>query len=278
MLIFIQVLMLNASVKDFYINIWSEYDHDGVLLMFNGVLTEDTELPVEIIIPVPEGTHQFLAMGTAPSAEQTVQLEATNGQIKLNIKHLNFQLEYYSHPYSGDINQFDYEFILPFDVQRNCDYFVQKPLAAIDFDANFEDYEIQNDRHGIEYFLKKLGPKIKGDKINIQFTYKNPDKKLSMDILRDMMASMGGSPQTQALNKTEQKADFPKWIWGLMLAIIILISLIAVLIKPSVNKDITQENPEIKITQDTNHKFCNKCGTPRETDHAFCSSCGNKFV
>jgi len=260
---------LRAQVDDFIISIWPEYDHEGILVIFNGTLSENAELPLELSFRVPAGVHNLLAMGTAEDINATTQLTAgPDNTVSISVKHPNFQLEYYDHAFSGDVNTLDFDFSLPFPVARSLEYYVQEPLAARDFALGFEADEIQKDRHGLNYHVKRLGPAEAETVVNISFSYMNPAKTLSMDRLREMMGQAGGSQNAPGSSVDTSQKQLPTWIWILVLLIILTLLSLGIILKPAAAAAGTEKKPA----------FCRHCGAAvQDAGMKFCSSCGTEL-
>ncbi len=256
------------TLKDISISLWPDYDHPGVLVMLEGILPAETGLPATVTFPVPGDVSRVLTMGTTLNPDSSVAFQTRENSVTLTLLHHSFHLEYYTHTFSSDSRDMDFSLFTPYDVTDSCDIFIQKPLAAKDFKLSFTADETQNDRHGLEYHVKHLGTQKKGNLIKAGFSYTNPDGKLSIDVLQEMMSQMGNT--TTGGSTAQPESSFPTWMWFLVVIIVILIAALSVILTRS-------GTPVTASTAGSAGKFCGNCGSAREAGHRFCPKCGHKY-
>ncbi len=283
-------------IQNFIISVWPEYDHPGVLVIFNGDVPA-SELPISVEYPVPEDAKFALVAGSTDSTANKVipvQIQDTDhGKvIAFNAVHPSFHVEFYFNPFGTDKThrQYDYTFTsnLPID-SMIVDY--QEPMASENFKPDVEtDHKLQ-DSHGITYYRKHYLNVKAGQPIEVKAEYDNPTGEMTNDLLQKKlgqsggngsggMTGSGGEGSQVKMQSPTNKNSF--WILIIIIALVLVVLYFVTQSKGRTPREETPASPEQATpseedqvaTTEVDHKFCTTCGHAIPQDAKFCTKCG----
>jgi len=283
-------------IQNFIISVWPEYDHPGVLVIFNGEVPA-SELPLQVEYPVPDRAKFALVAGSTDTTANNVipvPIQDTDHGKVISFTAVNpsYHVEFYFNPFNTDEShrQYDYTFKsnLPID-SLIVDY--QQPMASENFKPGVETDHQMQDSHGITYFRKHYNNVKAGQSIAVKAEYDNPSGSLTNDMLQQQLGQSGGNmgngmpggneggSQVQMQSPTNNNSI---WILGI---VIVLVLIVLYFVTQSRGKTPREETPasleqaippeEEKVGgTDADAKFCINCGASIPKDAKFCTKCG----
>jgi hypothetical protein len=175
------------TLSSLEISLWPEYDRPGVLVMYRGLLSADTPLPVQVDIRIPARVGQPSAMayvgegGQRFNQEYTTRIEDDWLVVSFELATLGFQLEYYDELSvdSTGKRQYEFDFVADYDTaELNLEF--QVPPTAEGFVLEpFADSVVQQG-DGLTYHLVQVGPLEQGDTKSWSLTYQKSGSELTV--------------------------------------------------------------------------------------------------
>ena len=280
-------------IQNFLISVWPEYDHPGVLVIFNGEINE-ADLPLEVSYPIPEQSRFALVAGsTDTTANRMIPLPIEEGssgkQITFTVVQPTFHVEFYYNPFaSGNAHRhYSYDFVsnLPID---SLVVDLQEPLAAQGFESEVPiDHQLQ-DSHGIKYYRKHYHQVSAGDTVYIEAHYENPEGTMTNEMLQSQMGGGSGMGQQGGATSESESGNFGSF-WIILVVVVIILGVLYLVTQYSGGKQTPREQtaamPEqgepgaskvIEKTTPDQHdtKYCIHCGKPIPQKAKFCTQCG----
>lgn len=265
------------------ISLWPEYDRPGVLVIYRGLLAEDTTLPapMEIRIPAAIGIPTALAYvdgaGQRLNLPYTTRTEGEDLVVSFEVPTLSWQLEYYASLPTDDAGRRTYTF------DYRADYAVsdlgvefQVPPTATGFSLDPPADSVIPESNGLVYHVVQAGAMAQGESRSWTFVY---DKDNS-----DLTAPPSAQQQTpSALPTTATAAGDSSTILIFFVAFVALVAVGAVafwLGRRTGGEDEAVAEvpfPARKKRQARGRggvAFCYRCGAELRLDSEFCHKCG----
>ena len=293
-LLFATTLAAQPTIEKFIISVWPEYDHPGVLVIFNAQLGEE-DIPAEVRFPVPERSRFALVAGSTDTTANRmipipIQDAETGKEIQFTAVQPSFHVEFYFNPFpeSGAHRHYQYDFTsnLPID---SLLIDLQQPMAAENFSAEVPVDRRMEDSHGLIYHRRQISSLPAGESIHIEAHYDNPSGQMTNNLLQNQMGGsqqMGGTmPPGQGQDGGGTSRNF--WILGLVgvLVVGVLFYVSRSGKGPSESTEQPESNgvekreessPEGDGTPKGDVKYCIYCGTKLQSSARFCTNCGKE--
>ncbi len=255
------------------ISVWLEYDRPTVLVMLDGALADQSNLPREVSVLIPSGATSLVTTWANPDGsfarEQPSQAQDLgNGftRVTFTVTQPNYHVEYYHDALRGAPNKtldFVFQTLAPAD-QLTLEF--QQPLAATNFSVSPATPTTRTDSAGFKYFILPYSNVAAGQTIAAQVKYTKTDPNPSV--------SPTAAPETSNP-------------WNTIFVLVALISLGLVIV---LGIFIWQQNirgEPIGARSDTHpvrHKprggaaraYCSQCGHALNAEDNFCPRCGAK--
>ena len=282
-----------ATVERFLISVWPEYDHPGVLVIFNGEVDEE-QLPLEMNYSIPENSRFALVVGTTDTTDRPQPIpiaDAGSGkQITFNLIQPEFNVTFYYNPFqTGNTHRhYGYDFVSSIAIDTLL-IDLQVPLMAEGFAPEMPVDQQLQDSHGISYHRANRTNVAAGDTVHIEAHYENPEGQLTSNLMQQQMGGqggqMGGMQQTQSGGGQSSGNTF----WLIAAIAVILIGVLYYLTQGRSSPTPREESPASPEQADpgaaavksqasgaAGTKFCIHCGGKIPADAKFCTSCGEK--
>ncbi|GAB4256484.1 MAG: hypothetical protein Kow00129_16980 [Thermoleophilia bacterium] len=305
------ILMLSASpalaaevsAKDLRVSVWPEYDDPRVLVIMQGELTDDVELPVEISFPVPKGAEIGMACEVDPSgghACKPYRLEDKGDYQTLTYtvesqKKVFFEYYYEAFPAGTQERSFEFKFWPQFPV-GNLALDIQEPLRSTDFVIDPALGQTSTDSNGFVYHVQTYPEPEVGEPLAFNISYSKPDQDPSVNA-----SSQGGSGGPLADGQSFSNEGAVYTVAG---AVVFAILLFAgyrtfrpagaaagrgggrgarrasrtnakVASKAAASRSSHPDKAPARSGR-SGGRFCTSCGTPVRTRDRFCSDCGEE--
>ena len=282
--------------------IWPEYDKPGVLVIYNGTLSPDVRLPVEIIFAIPasiggpSATAGVDDQGSFRYRQYQMVLQDDELLVSYNLPYRRFQFEYYYDPITGQGQDrlFDFTYRADYAVEAFT-FEVQEPTGSVDFStippAGSTVTEGQLPLRVID-----IGPLDAGASAGVTVSYRKEGTRLSAEII--------GVPTPSSV----QFEDAPRQ--GVETQTLIIIVAVAAIIltivglaiwsrsrqrafrsrqvrrhtaRKSGTKPAAQPPQRLKRERVAQHTdsapvtgYCHQCGRALKKDETFCPGCGTR--
>jgi len=274
------------TVNNFTLSVWPEYDHPGVLVVFNGRF-DQSEIPVDVAFPVPERARYALVAGSTDTTRNQmipvpIQDSETGQEIRFTAVHPVFHVEFYYNPFqtNNPHRHYTYDFVSPVGIDSLI-VLLQQPLTAQSFSAEIPiDTQLQ-DNHGIIYHQRQYAGVEAGDTVHVEAHYENPQGSLTTDVLQ---AQMGGGQQNASVPPNQPGESGGPSLW-LLLVVVGFVGGVLYFVMQSRTREATDEVAEkaesaadepyeqTEAGTDTT-KYCIHCGKSIPEEARFCTKCG----
>lgn len=260
------------------ISIWPEFDQPTVLVLYDGVLADTSNLPRAISVLIPADAQLFVTTwynpdGTLAPEQTAQQTKQDDGYTRVTfiVTQPKFRVEYYHDALRGTP---DKTFAFAFKSLGAVDALtleVQEPLRATNFAVTPAPPSSRTDSDGFKYWAQNYTNLAAGQIITTQVKYTKTDPHPSV-----IVPAITSSVPAPVPNASEASN------WLLILALVVLG--MAVLVGAFVLQQRAQVAPRVAASQSQGsrrHKrraqvFCPQCGHALSTTDNFCPQCGTQ--
>ncbi len=165
-----------TSVEALRVSLWPEYDRPQMLVMLEGTLAPEEELPATLLLPLPEGVEAPHAVAWLDptgwkTAVNTVEDGAGGRRVRVNLPSLSFRLEYYD-DLERDGDQRSYVFEWPGAIEvGHLTYDLQVPGGARELTTTPPAPNSTVGADGLTYRSGALGPTPAGQSTTLEISY-----------------------------------------------------------------------------------------------------------
>ncbi|MCF7802732.1 MAG: zinc ribbon domain-containing protein [Candidatus Marinimicrobia bacterium] len=288
-----------APIQNFLISVWPEYDHPGVLVIFNGEVNE-ADLPMEVSFPIPEQSRFALVAGsTDTTANSMIPVPIEDGengkQITFSAVKPSFHVEFYYNPFQeGNAHRhYSYDFATNHPIDSLI-VDLQQPLAAQNFQPEIQTDHQMEDSHGIKYHRAHYMGVAAGEQVHIEAHYDNPQGEMTNNLLQSQMGEgggqMGGGMQGGTGQASGRSGESNNSLWiiiGLVLVILAVLYYVTTSGKERTPREESAAVPEQggepqsvepadKQQASGDTRYCIHCGSQIPAKANFCTKCGKK--
>lgn len=286
-ILFSAVLQAQPAIKNFTVSVWPEYDHPGVLVIFNGRM-DTQDLPTNVVFPVPDRSRFALVAGsTDTTANRMIPMQiqdGTNGkEIRFSVVQPEFHVEFYYNPFQeGSTHRhYTYDFASNLRIDSLI-VLLQQPITAQSFQAEIPVDQQLQDNHGIKYYQASYENVAPGKNIHMEAQYENPQGQLTTEVLQ---AQMGGSQEATGSSEGTAAGSKGPSIW-LMFVVVALVAGVLFFITKSRPKPVPESagsgkasppatgGSKVNPPENVGQKYCIHCGESIPKDAKFCTKCG----
>jgi hypothetical protein len=275
---------LPLQIDNLLVEIWPEYDHSEVLVIYQATLDPTTPLPTEVTIPLPayvDELHvvalvQNNALVEAPTDSFNLRREGNMVFLDLFLPVHTFQFEYYDPiilTREGETRMLTYQFLAPYPVKA-ATFEIQEPFQASQFTSTLAPTASFQGSDGLTYNLVQVENLAAEETFDLSATYQRNTDVVSTQNLDPRPASPPTSPPAATTNDNQTLGY-------------VLIGVGAFLFLGAVGSwwwsrreaDIAPTRPVLKglqkgTTSTKTAGFCYRCGTALRREANFCHTCG----
>ena len=180
-----------AKFSSLEVDLWPEYDHPGVLVIYRITLSSDTTLPTELVIPIPTSAGDPSAVaakqvdGTLINMAFTKQVDGQWTDIHFTATMPDLQIEYYDTNLIKQGQARHYEFTWPggFAIAALAIQ-VQEPLGSTQMRISPSLGAGEPNVDGLTYFNAKVGSLSPTQPFKITTDYSKSNDTLSAESLQ----------------------------------------------------------------------------------------------
>ena len=269
------------------ISVWPEYDRTTVLVMFDGILANASNLPREVAVLIPSSATFHVATyenaDGSLAAEQPVQTSVLGDgytRVTFTVPVANYHVEYYDDLLRGSPDKtinFVYKTASPVDTIKAE---VQQPLNASNFALTPAAQSTRPDAQGFNYYSLQFPAQNVNQTITFQakYTKSNPSPSISVQA------------PTSNLPVTTATSDSSQWTNLFLLGAMVVLGLTAVfgflLLQKRSDRPVSAHNSTGKRARAKSARasgtpsqvsaYCTQCGHGLSTEDNFCPRCGTK--
>ncbi len=282
-----------TSLSTLEVSLWPEYDRSDVLVIYRGLLAEDTPLPVSLEIRVPARVGQPTAVayvgqdGQPFNQQYTTSVEGDWLVVSFRLGEQGFQLEYYD-PLSIDATgqrQYTYSYVADYPVSSMLVELQEPPSAeAVVLDPPADSSRTASD--GLVYHVLEAGALETGEERSWTFAYQKDNA--------DLTASAFEQPEAPVATPEPASTDNS----AVLIFLVAFVTLIAVGAAAFWLGGRTQpmsqafpssppprkrrgsgrgpnlQRPQVAGLDGADAVFCRQCGTELRSDSLYCHRCG----
>lgn len=260
------------------ISIWPEFDQPTVLVLYDGVLADTSNLPRAISVLIPADAQLFVTTwynpdGTLAPEQPAQQTKQDDGYTRVTfiVTQPKFRVEYYHDALRGKPDKtFDFAFKSLGAVDA-LTLEIQEPLRATNFAVTPAPSSSRTDQDGFKYWVQNYTNLAAGQVITAQVKYTKTDPHPSV-----IVPAIASPVPTQSPAASESS----NW-----LLILVLVAMgMAVLVGVFVWQQRARVAPHAsasrgKVSRRDKRRarvFCPQCGHALSTTDNFCPQCGTR--
>jgi hypothetical protein len=272
------------------INLWPEYDHPGVLVIYRLTLPSQSTMPVELTVRIPAASGEPNAVasiqtdGTLLNINYTRQVSGNWASINTTITPpaIGVQLEYYDPALEKNGDARHYEYAWQGDYASDSMIIqVQEPLGATNMriSPSLGDGLVGND--GLTYFTQEVGPVSAGQTVTVVVDY----NKATDELTAPNLEVQPSGPITEDTTFSVRFLQVLPWILGVLGAVLIVGGIYWYWrtgrrreSAPKRRRRTSSEPRESSAAEEqAGDIYCHQCGNRAAPGDRFCRSCGTRL-
>jgi hypothetical protein len=290
-------------LENLTVELWPEYDHPDVLIIYRAELSADTALPAQVTFRLPGHVETMSAVAFEQNgslfsvANDAIELSSVAGgrQLTFPVTTRRFQLEYYDPEVLTRQDQdrrLKFNFTSPYDVDR-VTFQVQEPIQSEAFVMTPPPGDSFTDPNGLKYNSFEMAGMISGDSVELSAGYTRTIDESSVRLL-GVASEPNISPED---NEIESQNSLPGYL-VLGTGVVVLVATIGAFWwsrksnateprrrrpgsraarrkkrpapKPGKAKAAAADSPASQPSAG----YCYHCGTALRPEASYCHSCG----
>jgi hypothetical protein len=283
------------------IDLWPEYDHPSVLVIYHLTLASETTLPTELTFHIPAAAGEPNAVAVRQPDGQLFSIDY-NTQINGDWELITFtatlpeiQIEYYDPGLKQDGSQKSFTYTWPGDYTVDKMFLqVQQPVGATNMQITPGPVSQVTGGDGMTYYTKEIGSTTQGQTFSIEISYQKESSQLSVSTLEVQPSAPLSSNSTWLENlRAAIPWLFPEsgspyqvlpWILGVLALVLIFGG--GYWYWRTGREDSTPKrrrrskgstSKEDGTSLETGNIYCHQCGKRASPGDSFCRSCGTKL-
>lgn len=280
------------------IELWPDYDQEGVLVLYTGTLTAEAVLPAAVTLPLPEGAdvHAVARISSDNTMIDDIAFEVSSAMLTLTTPDSRFRVEYYL-PYEADGEErtFAAAWTFPFHI-ASATIDVQQPAAATNFTVTPAAPNVVTGQDGLTYHRSTARPLEAGQPLNVELRYTLPGNQLTQSLLQQntSVVTPATATTTEPAVTAPASSNLPLILAGIG-GLIISGTLIWQGLKERsqqqqkkkelVRRQSPRSSPVLSkrraapIPPATGEaaQFCHQCGRAAQPEDRFCRQCGTQL-
>ncbi len=285
------------SVATLVVRVWPEFDRRAALVIYDGQVSPEVSVPVDIRLPLPPGVTVNAAAYRDLEAGGlfTAQTRREGDEIILSSPNGTFWLEYYdeSLAFDGQTRRYELSLTFPFSINEML-WEVESPVGAQNLSVEpSAGGAFMTDLNGLSAYRVRAGSVPAGERVTLRFTYTKADDSLSIE----QLPTPATAPTLPADTAPPAPGQPPTLvIAGLLVAGLAVIGLgvgwylkHATVIGLGVGWYLKHAAPPGRSAtrargggvpgtgRGGRRRYCTQCGEPVEAGDAFCRHCGAKL-
>jgi hypothetical protein len=291
----------NVQLSTLEVDLWPEYDRPSVLVIYHITLSDETQLPTELIFQIPTAAGEPNAVaiqqpdGQLFSTDYRTQINGKWELVTFTTTFPEVQIEYYDPNLKTDGEQRSFTYNWPGDYAvGKMAVQIQLPVGASDMVITPGPANSQTGADGMTYYLKDIGQVDAGETFSIEFTYQKTSSQLSVESL----TVEPSAPLTSGDTFREKIQAAIPWLFpeegGIYKVVPWLLGLLAMALLVGGGIWYWRSGREEKAPKRSRHSrrskvdsetpsmeagniYCHQCGKRANSGDRFCRSCGTRL-
>ena len=268
--------------------LWPEFDSSDMLVIYRISLSESTELPALVSVPIPAevgSPHAVAISDTEGSLFMTPYETEEAGDwviITLEASTREARVEYYAElEVEDDIRRFTFEWPGGLDVAE-FSYEVQQPVGAEEPEIEPPPDTSEPGLYGLTYYSGAVGQLAANSTASIQLSYVRVQSGLSVDLIQQV-PPLSRPDITQG--ETPGLGEVLIWLGAVLVGVLITVGafMLARLLRargPATSqrrrqRSMKRDHPKDQLDAAT--VFCHACGRQAGASDRYCRSCGSQL-
>jgi hypothetical protein len=283
------------TLSNLEIALWPEYDRPEVLVIYRGLFTPDTALPVPVEIRIPARVGQPTAVAYVDEAGQrfnqahTTRIDGEQLVVSFDLATPAFQLEYYDELAADSTGAREYTFTYVADypsTELNLEFQVPSTATEFALDPAADSVVVEGD--GLTYHLVQRSAVPQGGTESWTFAYQKDNEELTASAFMQAPTPAPATSQAPAVGSDSSTA---------LIFLVAFVALVGVgagafwLGRRAQSIPETAPPPKRRKRRGSGQGprpqperraasnfggalFCHKCGTQLRPDADFCHRCG----
>jgi len=255
------------------ISIWPEFDQPSVLVMYDGVLADTSNLPRAISVLIPADAQLFVTTwyypdGTLAPEQPAQQTKQDDGYTRVTfvVAQPKFRVEYYHDALHGAPDKsFDFAYKALGAVDA-VTVEIQQPLRATDFSVTPAATSTRTANDGFQYWVQNHPRLAAGQILTAQVKYIKTDPHPSV-----LIPAITSSVQAPA---SGEASNWQLIFIVIVLGMAILVGLIVWQQRLRARPVPARPNRRRRDASARTEALCPRCGHALALDANFCSRCG----
>lgn len=280
------------------IELWPDYDQEGVLVLYTGTLAAEAVLPAVVTLPLLEGAdvHAVARISSDNTMVDDIVFEVGASEVTLTTPDSRFRVEYYL-PYEadGEEHSFAAAWTFPFNI-ASVTIDAQQPAAATNFTITPTAPNVVTGQDGLTYHRSTAQPLEAGQVLSVEIRYTLPGNQLTQSLLQQNtgVTTPETTTTTELTATTPASSNLPLILAGIG-GLIISGTLIWQGLKERSQQQ--QKKKELVRRQSPRSspvlskrraaptppatgeaaQFCHQCGRAAQPEDRFCRQCGTQL-
>ncbi len=273
-----------VKIGELSVQLWPEYDHPDMLVMYSFALADDSPLPAEVKVRIPANANlnavAKLEAGQMMNAPYDAPVKDGDWVvITLVISDLStYRVEYYT-PLEKSGAARNFSFLWQSDYAIESLYLqVQQPPTASQITSNPALANTTPASDGLTYHDLALSGIAAGENFNFELSYEKDNDDLTVS---SMPVEVGGASNTG--NTSTGGGDFsltdslPMLLVGLGVVLIVGGVLYFFLAGQNAKSQPKPKRKRHSTASASANTYCHECGSRARSGDKFCRSCGAKL-
>jgi hypothetical protein len=267
------------------VNLWPEFDHPSILVIYFGMLSPQVSLPVEITLRMPASVEAPHAVAVGPATGSVGDVFYSQ-QVRGDWAYVTFtatmpaiQFEYYDPALlkDGDQRQFEYHWPGDYAVE-SFSLRVQQPIDTTDIQLSPATSNVIQGGDGLWYHMMEVGSLSAGDSFQINLDYTKTTDRLTYQSLQ---IQPGGEIPTSPTSPISSL--YLMWALGVLGVLLIAAGGFwwwnsnRETELPRSPRRRRSARPPVDDLDESASFYCHQCGKRASAGDRFCRSCGARL-
>ncbi len=276
------------EIDNLEVVLWPEFDSSDMLVIYRISLSDTTELPALVSVPIPAAVGSPLAVAISDNAGSLFMTPYTMQEagdwviLTLQASTREARVEYYATLEVEDsIRRFTFDWPGDLDLAE-FSYEIQQPFGAEELEIDPPPDASGPGLYGLTYYTASMGPLSAESTASIQLSYVREQSDLSVDLVQQV-PPLSRPDTTQG--ETPDLTEVLTWLGAVLVGILIAVGvfMLARLWRARESapaqrrrqRPRKQTHPEHQLDAAT--VFCHACGRQAGASDRYCRSCGSQL-
>ena len=269
------------------VDLWPDFDRPEVLVLLTGSLPPEVPLPIELVIPLPDGATVNAVARIDESDNMLADLAPNIGTefVSFTLPDRRFRVEYYF-PYEEDglERSFTFNWRAPELHVRDLSLAVQQPALAVEMEISPPAETVTEGNDQLNYYNPPDASVPAGEPYVVDVSYTMSEERLTAAATEDL-SGVAESTLTDVGADTGPDLDWPV-VLGVVGGILIVLALAWQLFwdrlagsgpTPRKPRPVRRQQQRSTSRSQGKARFCQNCGEQAQLGDRFCRACGTEL-